>query len=108
MTIWHLTLLTKQLLRLKQTKMMTSATLEMKQEAAAHMDEPLFTFEMVNTSNELFVKSAKSTLVSWSPLVFTGRRIKIPMTPANAKTLKLQNYNLDYVPMRPKHLTLRK
>lgn len=56
-----------------------------------YLFEPLFTFEIVNTSIELFDKLSKSTLSSLSPEQFTGRRTKIPIIPANTNTFKLHN-----------------
>jgi len=52
--------------------------------------EPVFTFEMVNASSELVYKSAKSIWSSSVPEQFTGRRISIPIIPANENTFKLQ------------------
>ena len=57
----------------------------------SHLFDPLFTFEMLNTSKELLVKLAKSISWSWSPEQFTGRRMKTPINPAIANTLKLHD-----------------
>lgn len=46
---------------------------------------------MVNTSKELFEKSAKSISSSSVPLQLTGRITKIPIIPANKNIFKLQN-----------------
>lgn len=58
-----------------------------------YLSDPLFTFEMLNISSELFDMFIKSMFCSWFPEQFTGIRTKIPINPAILNTFKLKSEN---------------